>query len=109
MKFHTKQGYDGRKDYYVKQHKRKWFGFCGYYLAKGKIYWTGNSYFVTVDITDLNWRDYKEDKHYYQYKRHHKNRFQAKKWCEFMIKNPPNYIQEVWGNRALNKPDKAKE
>ena len=90
-----------KKNYQTKTKKYKWYGFFDYYLARGEISCLETSYYITVDITDLNWRDCKEDKHWYQYRKHESTLYKAKQWCEFIMKNPPNYVDEIWGHRKF--------
>jgi hypothetical protein len=100
MKFYSHKDC-GRLGYKTKCKKYKWFGFAGNYIAESFIHWTGGSYFSTIIITDLNWRVRKEDKHWYQYKRHFKTAWEAKRWCKFIMGNPPNYIEENWGIKPI--------
>jgi hypothetical protein len=87
-----------RKDkWLLKEVISDWYGFSGKYKAGGSVYFTGNSYFAELKITDLNWTDnYSGDRHWYICSRHNKTLEDAKRWLKQLAEEPINYVKETW-------------
>ena len=88
MKIESKTSvWDRRKKQYTFRARRKCGGFQGYWTIKGEIYWTGNSYFVTVIAKPDFGTGFKRLRRHF-----HKDIWRAKRFVKFIANNFPDYL-----------------
>jgi hypothetical protein len=97
-----KDTYHPRKyKYSINPKIRKCTGFCNHWRITTEISWTGTSWFAIIEahISHRNGKDiFTNHRSGIRIKKHNENWRNAKRFCEFIIDNMPDYVEHISEN-----------